>query len=445
MTPETVDVFIPNAGVGGSRECTVIACDLQPGGEVTAGEVLARLRSGCVDLGVEAPLSGTLVTLHARDGARMRVGDLLAEIVPGEPRTARKARARSVSSQTLIQRAPLGAAIAISATALAWPVAVLVVSALAGIIIAALRDTQLRGGVTGSADVVVAPLRLLRSIARVSAKALTISRLVPGLARLAYWLALALALPAALACLAWLATESADGLVAAMRMAACGYALQILAVLVSFWILRRALDFEGIASPLRSLLERLPEAALSGTVVAGLVWIVACAVVIPSRSWAPASSFQGVVQTLPAGLRDSVNDLRVSIVAAEARSVVSCLSRHDRRGWRDPRAFVADDGTLLVGVRPYGAQPPSKRSFAVLVLALQNQLANSSANVAVVPQAGAKAVAFDTFDAKRPVTDLGRILERVTVAGSSAPPLPDPSHVRPEDVETALTCSAAAG
>ncbi len=444
MSTETVDVFIPNAGAGGSQECTVIACRAQPGGEVTTGEVLARLRSGQVDLGVEAPLSGTLVSLHARDGARMRVGDLLAEIVPDAPRPERQPRPRSASSHTLVQRAPLGAAIAISAAALAWPVAVLVVSALAGIVIAALRDTHLRGGVPGSADVVVAPLRLLRSIARVSAKTLTISRLVPELVRLAASLALAVALPAALACLVWLTTESADGLVAAMRMAAYGYALPILAVLLSFRILRRALDFDGIATPLRSLLERLPEAALSGTVVAGLVWIVACAVVIPSHAWAPASSFQGVVQALPSGLRDSVNELRASIVAAEARSVVDCLWRHDRPGWREPRAFVAGDGTLLVGVRPDRARPPGKRSFAVLALALQNQLSNGNANVAVVPRPGANAVAFDTFDAKRPVTDISRILERLTVAGSSAPPLPNPSQVRPQDVETALTCSAAA-
>jgi hypothetical protein len=179
-------------------------------------------------------------------------------------------------------------------------------------------------------------------------------------------------------------------------------------------------------------------------VVAGFVWIGACAVLIPSRSWAPASSFQGVVQALPAGLRDSINDLRASIVAAEARGVVDCLSRHDQAGWREPRAFVGRDGTLLVGVRPDGARAPGRRSFAVLVLALQNQLANSRANVAVVPQPGANAVAFDTLDAKRPVTEIGRILERLTVAGSSVPRLPNPSQVRRQDVETALTCSAAA-
>ena len=38
-----------------------------------------------MNLGVEAPLSGTLVTLHASDGATMRVGDLLAEILPSAP------------------------------------------------------------------------------------------------------------------------------------------------------------------------------------------------------------------------------------------------------------------------------------------------------------------------------------------------------------------------
>lgn len=443
MYHETVDVFVPNAGAGGSHECTVVERAVEPGGEVTTGEVLARLRSGHVDLGVQAPLSGTVVTLHARDGARMRVGDLLAEIAPGSAGHAasRPTDPRSSSSAKLVAHAPLGAAIAISAAALAWPVAMLLASVLAGILVAALRDAQPRGRMSSSADVVVAPLVMLRGVGRVCAGKLTSpAAILRGVARTACWLALAVLVPAVLGAVAWLVTESADGLLAAARLAAYGYALPIFAVLASFWILRHALESDVLAPPLRGMAGRLPDVALSAAVVAGVAWIVACVALFPDSDWAPASSMQSVVQALPAGLRDGVNDVRASIAAAQARGVVRCVTRNGRAGWRQPRAFVASDGTLLVGVRPSRRSPPGRRSFAVLVLALQNELSPSRVNVAVVPSPAADAVSFETLETNKPVADVGRIFEQG--AGGAAAGMP--AQPRGADLEVALKCSAAA-
>lgn len=444
MYQETVDVFVPDAGAGGSQECTVVTRVSEPGTKVRTGEVLARMRCGQVDLGVQAPVGGTLLTLYARDGARMRVGDLLAEIAPAaaDPRAARQARPRSPSSAALVKHAPLAAAAAISAAALAWPVTVLVASMLAGVAVAAWRDAHLQGGLSGSADVVVAPLRLLRSAGRIAVKGLSIPAIIRGLCRLIPWIALAVLIPAAVGCLAWLVSEGTNGLLAAMRMAAYGYALGIFAFVASFWILRRALAHDAVASRLRAIAERLPEAALSAAAVAGLAWIVVCAALIPRSDWAPAPNFESVVQALPGALRDDVNDLRVSIVRAQAGEVVACMRGKGLAGWHSPRAFV-DRGTLLVGVRPGPAHPPDRRSFAILVLALHNQLAPSRVSIAVVPRPGADPVSFDTVPAKRPVTDVGGILARATT-GSSAALLPAASDVRVSDVEVALSCSAAA-
>lgn len=446
MREDATEIFVPDAGDGGARDCVVLECDLSQGSEVAVGDVLARLRSGRVNMGVQAPVSGMLVTLHAQVGQTLGVGDLLAEVVPSPTVTAgldHAQRPHSGSSAAVLSRAPLGIALIASAAALVWPVAVLLSSIVIAALLVASHDVNLHDHAMGWADVVVLPLRLLRGAGRRALRALaTFSPIVAGLFRAGFWFALAVAIPAALGCLAWLAAEGTHGLVAATRLAVYGHALQIFAALACCSILRRALSADVAASAIKSALQPLPEPALAAAAISGLVWIAACALLLTPRNWAPADSLRSAVQALPAHLRDNVNDLRASIVAAEASSVVHCLTGDGATRWHTPRAFVADDGSLLLGVRPSRAHPPEPRDVAILALGLQNELAPSGVRVSIVPAAGADAVSFRTLEANRPVIDATRVLERIE-PGASADQVPDARDVTAREIDEALACSAA--
>ena len=467
MRGEATEIFIPDPGEGGAYECTVLECGALQGSRVAVGEILARVRSGRVNLGVQAPLSGTLVSLHASDGATMRVGDLLAEILPSAPDPAPVApppaatpppqdatappqdatapRQRSASSADVLRRAPLGIAATISASAFAWPIAVLLASTLVAAVFAASRDAMVGHTGSGSADIVVLPLRLVRGMARRVKRTLgSLSWIVGAVFRAGLWLGVAVGVPAVLGAVWWLVAEGNDGLLAAIRMAVYGNAVQVFAVIVSFLALRRAMTEGRTPTAIGRALTPLPEPVLTGLALAGLVWIVGCAVFIPTHRWAPASSFRAAVHALPASLRDNVDDLRASIVGGEARKVVACMTTNGRTGWRVPRAFVDDQGALRIGVRPSRLHPPGRRSFAVLALAINNEVSPSGATVAIVPAAGTRPATFTTLATDQPVTDIERVLERIVAPTTAAAKVPRAAEVTSGDISVALRCSAAA-
>ena len=158
------------------------------------------------------------------------------------PPEATAPRARSASSAEVLRRAPLGIAAVISATALAWPIAVLLATTVSAAVFAASRDAVAGHTGSGSADIVVLPLRLLRAMARRTKRTLgSLSWIVGAVLRAGLWLGIAIGVPAVLGAVWWLVANGDDGLPAAIRMAVYGNAVQVFAVIASFSALRRAM------------------------------------------------------------------------------------------------------------------------------------------------------------------------------------------------------------
>jgi 2-oxoglutarate dehydrogenase E1 component len=77
----TVEVVMPAMGDSVS-EGTVLEWHKQEGDTIAADETLVEISTDKVDAEVPAPIGGTIVKVHASEGAVVEVGGLLAEIAP---------------------------------------------------------------------------------------------------------------------------------------------------------------------------------------------------------------------------------------------------------------------------------------------------------------------------------------------------------------------------
>src|SRR5215213_1799721 len=79
----TVEVVMPPMGDSVS-EGSILEWHKQEGDEVSEDETLVEISTDKVDAEVPAPVSGTVVKIHAAEGDTVGVGSILAEIAPGE-------------------------------------------------------------------------------------------------------------------------------------------------------------------------------------------------------------------------------------------------------------------------------------------------------------------------------------------------------------------------
>src|SRR4051795_10528195 len=77
----TVEVVMPPMGDSVS-EGSILEWHKQEGDEVSEDETLVEISTDKVDAEVPAPISGTVVKIHASEGDTVNVGSLLAEIEP---------------------------------------------------------------------------------------------------------------------------------------------------------------------------------------------------------------------------------------------------------------------------------------------------------------------------------------------------------------------------
>ncbi len=411
----TTVLFVP-AAFDGAGECTVVECAPSEGDQLSAHQPLVRLRAGHTEVEVESPVAARLTRLYVRNGDVVHVGQELAEIAPDEPKEDDDGGPRrSRLGEAAARRAPAALAVALATPALVWPMAWLLLSLAIALIAGIGRKRDRTMGI-------VWPM-------------------FAGAGRVLLWAAVAVAVPALLGSVYWFVTEGGVGVGAALRLAVFEHALRIFAFVGSLYLLRTALRR---SSPrIAATAGRAPEVALFAGATAALVWVVACGVLLPRSNWWPADSFRGFVQALPKGLREEIHGWRASAAEAEARAVVRCMSKRDRRGWREPRAFIREDGTLLVGVRNEPSAPRS-RSIGILILALQNQLAPHGSTISIVVRRHHGNLQFDTVETAEPMTQVAALLERASVPEASSALVRGASNLSEADVDIALRCSAAA-
>src|ERR1700749_3792587 len=82
----TVEVVMPAMGDSVS-EGSILEWHKQEGDEVSQDETLVEISTDKVDAEVPAPISGTVVKIHAAEGDTVNVGALLAEIAPANGTT----------------------------------------------------------------------------------------------------------------------------------------------------------------------------------------------------------------------------------------------------------------------------------------------------------------------------------------------------------------------
>src|ERR1044072_9181956 len=77
----TVEVVMPPMGDSVS-EGSILEWHKQEGDEISEDETLVEISTDKVDAEVPVPIRGTVVKIHAAEGATVGVGSVLAEIAP---------------------------------------------------------------------------------------------------------------------------------------------------------------------------------------------------------------------------------------------------------------------------------------------------------------------------------------------------------------------------
>ena len=90
----TVEVVMPPMGDSVS-EGSILEWHKQEGDEVSEDETLVEISTDKVDAEVPAPVSGTVVKIHAAEGDTVGVGSVLAEIAPTQRLRSRDHRGRA--------------------------------------------------------------------------------------------------------------------------------------------------------------------------------------------------------------------------------------------------------------------------------------------------------------------------------------------------------------
>jgi hypothetical protein len=186
----------------------------------------------------------------------------------------------------------------------------------------------------------------------------------------------AIVLPGVVAAAIWVAAHGADGMLAAARMAAWQSGLRVLAAVLCLMMLA------GVGETRARRAARLRRATASWS-DAGVVALAAGALVLALTVVAVGPRVSGGLLTgqdglawVPAPWRPAVDGVRDDVVAAELRTLQSCLAAHQEIGWSvdytaDNPVGARDVARLSLG----GGDEPDPAALVTAALAADNQLA----------------------------------------------------------------------
>jgi hypothetical protein len=239
------------------------------------------------------------------------------------------------------------------------------------VIVGAVRSVATRGGsvtlgivaLPGLAARRVARLLRPRSLARLPV--ITVKTILA-----------ALLLPAAVAAAVWVVERGADGAVAAARLAAWQSGLRVLAAVLCLMMLAGVGETRTRrAARLRRATASWPDTAVVALAAGALALALAVVAVGPRVSGGILTGDDGLAW-VPAFLRPVADGVRDDMVAAELRTLRSCLSQH--QGWDWSAGYTAhnpadqpDVASLSLG----GGDSPGPAALVTAALAADNQLA----------------------------------------------------------------------
>ncbi len=440
--PVPTRVFVPNTGRGSSGLGTVVSCSRKPGQKVVVDDPLFEIQFDEVDAAVLAPVDGTLIDVYVGVGDKVAPGRLLAEISTDED--GETLGADSPATAHILARAPLLAAVAVSAMALVWPLFWLAFVLVGSLILVGAERTRVHGRAMELADAFVVPARAIAASAGWLKGRLSQPAPLSGTLRFIWLLVAATVGTAAVGGIRWLVIGGGEGFLAAMRLATFGHALQVFAFAASVSVVRRGLSMPARRVRLERALSGIPSSGLTAAALFPVGLVALCAFALPQSTWWPAADLRDAESALPAGLRDTTRGWQRSLAETEARSVVECAAEHSMGGWLPPTSLLIPDGTVAVSVNANHASPPNNRSLAVLMLALQNQLA-PTVSVVVIHTSKPKArIRYELIKTATPITNLSSLADNVASSPHSEAHLNAVRSMPAAEVNIALRCSAVA-
>ncbi|MGH9290841.1 MAG: hypothetical protein ACRD0V_21520 [Acidimicrobiales bacterium] len=186
----------------------------------------------------------------------------------------------------------------------------------------------------------------------------------------------AIVLPAAVAATIWVADHGADGVWAAVRLAAWQSGFRVFAAVLCLMMLAGIGNARAQrAARLRRATASWPDAGVVALAAGALALAVAVVAVGPRVSGAVLTGADGLAWA-PARLRPAVDRVRDDVVGAELRALGSCLTDHQEMVWSvDYTADNPSDAPDVARLAVRRGDEPGSAALVTAALAADNQLA----------------------------------------------------------------------
>jgi hypothetical protein len=186
----------------------------------------------------------------------------------------------------------------------------------------------------------------------------------------------AIVLPGAVAAAVWVADHGTTGVGAAARLAAWQSGLRVLAAVLCLMMLAGVGDTRARrAARLRRATGSWPEAAVVALAAGALALALTVVAVGPRVSGGILTGHDGLAW-VPARLRPAVDGVRDDVVAAELRTLRSCLTEHQEVAWSvDYTADNPPDAPDVARLSLGRGDEPGPAALVTAALAADNQLA----------------------------------------------------------------------
>jgi hypothetical protein len=186
----------------------------------------------------------------------------------------------------------------------------------------------------------------------------------------------AIVLPAAVVATIWVADHGADGVWAAVRLAAWQSGFRVFAAVLCLMMLAGIGNARAQrGARLRRATASWPDAGVVALAAGALALAVAVVAVGPRVSGAVLTGADGLAWA-PARLRPAVDRLRDDVVGAELRALGSCLTDHQEMVWSvDYTADNPSDAPDVARLAVRRGDEPGSAALVTAALAADNQLA----------------------------------------------------------------------
>ena len=286
------------------------------------------------------------------------------EVAGGVPRRGWAGTAERRLSDVLALAGASGAVIA------PWPWLLAVTGAC--IVVGAVRSVAARRG-SVAFGILALPGRAARRVARLL-RPRSLARLPVITVKIVL---AAIVLPGVVAAAVWVVEHGTDGAAAAARLAAWQSGLRVLAAVLCLVMLAGVGDTRARrATRLRQAIASWPDAGVVALAAGALALALAVVAVGPRVSGGILTGNDGLAW-VPARLRPAVDGVRDDVVAAELRTLRSCLSEHQGTVWSvDYTADNPIDAPDVARLSLLGrGDTPEPSALVTAALAADNQLA----------------------------------------------------------------------